>query len=108
MMKVFEIAKITLENTAHGESGGVMRWWWHILADFLVKVSKFCRSNGYFDMESSKLGRVCHHKYVAFWICCLNKVHWQFHKNYPPTSTLVILCKSRGLLKILVNCQNYI
>jgi len=48
MMKVFEIAKITLKNTAHGESEDGIRWWWHILADFLVKVSKFCRSNGFF------------------------------------------------------------
>jgi len=42
-------------------SGDVGRWWWHILDDFLVKVSKFRRRNGYFDMESSKLGRMCHH-----------------------------------------------
>jgi hypothetical protein len=29
-------------------SGDVGRWWWHILDDFLVKVSKFRRRNGYF------------------------------------------------------------
>jgi len=79
-MKVFEIAKITIKNTAHGESEGVMRWWWHILADFLVKVSKFCRSNGYFDMESSKLGRMCHHKCVAFGFAVLTKYIGNFMK----------------------------